>query len=266
MKLILASDIISDDFIFNNAYVYAFWGLAAACIVLPLFYGLYYGFKRNIDWVALVIGVIAGLITDVNPNTTTNLYVTSLWVTVEECAVMYIILRIVSNFKKGSRVPVGLALGWLIIPVTILQGLAAIGMISSMQQVNSDGLAAVIAGIAEHDREPFREALTLIASEPPGTYFLLAATCVARFILTVGVCRLLWYSLYGERKNPHPLFILAAFGMRFIAELFYQTRPAITSMIMFYIVSAMILVGSLIAAKYWDNPVVYEDRLSNKKL
>ena len=259
--------VITDDFMFTGDYIYAFWGVAGACILLPLLYGLFYGFKRNIDWIAVVVGAVAGLITDINPNITTNLYVTALWITVEDCAVMYILLRIIGNFRKGVRVPIGLALGWILIPVTILQGLSAIGMISSMQQVNEDVLAAVIAGIAEYDREAFRETLAILAAEPVGTYFKLAAACVARFIMTIGVCRLLWYSLHGDRRPPHPLFILAGFGMRFIAELFYQTsREALASLVLYYVSAALVLAGSIVAAKYWDNPEVFEDRLSEKKL
>lgn len=258
--------ILTEEFRFSDLQITSLWAIAGACILLPILYAIYFGFKRKLNWIAVLVGVVVGTLVALSPNNSPNIFLHAIWAAVEECAAMYISLRIIGNFRDSTNTPAGLGLGWVIFPLVIVKGMQAISAVSSVQLFNDMGLTEILNTLPETEHEAFRESLIALAEEPVVSHVMLALKCAASFALAIGLSRILWYSLKGARRAPHWGFIVVAVVLSASAEIFYQTSDSIAAQCAYYVTAALTLAVSIYAASKWDAPVQFTERLSRKKL
>jgi hypothetical protein len=259
---------ISDSFRFTQSQIMSVWAIAGACILIPLFYAAYFGFKRKLNLPSIIAGAIVGALCALVPNNANSVPVQAFWIAAEETAAMYICLRIVGNSHNSPAAARGLALGWVIVPIVAFTGITgALPMVSSMQIFNEEGLASITQNLSPLERDAFLESLSQVANTTPLTNVMLALKCAGAIAITIGSARLLWYSLKGERKPPHWCFIVIAALLRTAAELLnLRFSLSLLDSLAYFAAALVTLALSIAAARSRDNPDLLEDRLSRRKL
>jgi len=260
---------------FPDGFIAAMLLLLIVCCTLPVLYFIYFAFKRKINYVS-ILAAIAGyllfgyylngiLMINIVPEariqqTGVVFYsvVRALIVGLANVGGIYVCLRLLSQRYDSLNTPISFGLGYPLFVLIMEGGANSMYRMSMAYTVNKEGIQKVLGSVEEAQRSKLLEQLEEMAASPLADYYYSVGKYAAFFIAGIGLSRLLWYSLRGERRKPSWLFIPAALILRFLMELpigLYTSgatdNMALTSII-YCAVSLAALAASIIVSKMWD--------------
>jgi hypothetical protein len=247
------------------------WMIAAACLLPPLMYYIFYVYRRNLKQLAVLTGLAAyavfGYILPgfVVPGIS-GAVPRALYIACSEVAGIFIAFKLTAKAWDTNANAFGLTVGFAVIPIIIMRGFTAMSKLAIVTSLNDTGYSALAESMPTENRAALDDMLTALANETTAQHMLIAAEYLCAFALIVGITRLIWYSFHGERREPNIMFVFAALLLRSLAEIFYQTPYSIVSECAYYVVSLAAFAASVLAAKFWDEPERFTERLSGKRL
>jgi len=262
---------ITEDFLFSSAFINSVWAIAAVCLIAPLLLYIFNAFRKRMSHVALAAGLVAFillgyLLSGIVLGGLKQGFLSALYYTAIEVAGAYAIMRWLAKKNPTPGVPIGYAIGYSAIPMIIFKGVSALVKLSVANSYNKLGYADFLKNYDGTDLNVALITLNEYAAETLEYHLLIAAEYLLGFALTVGTVRLIWYSIHGDRRQPSWLFLVAAMLLRFAAEYCYQAEYSIVTQCTYYALAAITFIASLVAAKLWDNPETYTQRVSRKHL
>jgi hypothetical protein len=263
--------IITGEFRFSTAFINSLWAIAAVCLAAPLLFYIFNTVKKRMSHASLAAG-IAGYIVLGYALSAVALgglergALSALYYAAIEVAGAYGIMRWLAAKRADSSIPLGYALGYSAIPMLIIKGYGALMKLSVANAFNDLGITAFLDSVDNGDKDALLAMLNEFAAETLQDHMMIAAEYLLGFALTVGTVRLIWYSIHGERRPANWGFLAAALILRFGAEFFFEAEYSIITECAYYAISAVAFGVSLLAARLWDNPETYTQRLSRKRL
>jgi uncharacterized membrane protein YhfC len=259
---------ITLDYQFPQEIVTGLTTMAGACLLLPLLYFILFTARRKISFAAILAGAFSFalfvLIWTVLQGETNaaNIPLNALYVSVLEFAGCYLPLRLLSKRNDTPKTPVGFALGFAVIPIVVIYGVKSLNELSFVNSFNREGYENMLALMPDEiSRAAMLAEVERLAGGTLTNYALITFEYVCGFLMTVGLCRLIWYTLGGRKLSTNVLYLIVLLVLRLTVEIFYQMPYSIGSQYTYY-AGAMLIFGlSLLAAKFFDPKVFYTERL-----
>lgn len=261
---------------FPDSFIAAMFLLLIVCCVLPIFYFIYYAFKRKINYISILAAVAAFLLFGYYLNgillgsivpedkiarsgTAGYAVIRSVIAGITNVGGICICLRFLAKRYETVNTPISFGLGYPLYVMIMEGGANAMYRISMAYAVNKEGLETVLESVEEAQRSSLLEQLEDMAASPLAEYYYSAGKYAAYFIICIALSRLIWYSVHGERRKPLWLFVPAAFVLRFLMELpiaLYTSKAvdglALTS-VLYFIAALIALAASIVVSRMWDN-------------
>ena len=249
------------------------------CIMLPVFYLIYYVFKKDFSLLVMLFGIVAFIVFDI---IVTGLLLRLLAVnasrlTTEAYAILYAVIIgvvkavgiwIVMMILKPNRsltVPVSFALGYSLIDMFLRKSAQSFTVFTQGMTVNRNGFEEVVASVDLAKQDAMRESLIELSQTPASIFIwgLFQAACA--FIATVCLTRLLWYSVDGGKINREPALFPLGILIAVVLELplsFYNNGlldGVAKGEIVYYVLTVLLLVGTILIARRHDEKETVSD-------
>ena len=263
---------------FSGGFVAASFILLFLCIMLPLFYIVFYVFKKNFNLVLMLIGLAAfflfgylltGLLT--GTFAPSRLIGTvppaayairrSLVVGLVRALSIWLVLLLLAKRYGSVIVPASFAAGYSLIDMLFVRGATGYIAFSQALAVNQNGIDYVVSTADLTSQEALRESLLELAQKPASLYVWGTLDSVCAFVGTICLARLLWYSIEGGVREENKLLVPVCLAAAVLLEIpgalydggaFSGYAPA---GIIYYVVTALLVAGTIIAAKNHDEKV-----------
>ncbi|MDD6188818.1 MAG: YhfC family glutamic-type intramembrane protease [Clostridiales bacterium] len=278
----------NNDLIFSQSLINGMLCVVVVCIMLPVFYLIFYTFKKKIHLPSVLMGIVgffifgyilSGLLLgNIAPKESAAdspmLYTVlrSVCVAIAEgggaFAAMYFLRR---KYDEIST-PISYALGYPLVNMLLVGGANSFVRMAEAYTVNVKGLDEVLASVEGEAVEVLRQDLFALAETEPYVYFLSAVDYICIFCIFVAICRIMWYAAHEEGRSR---MILLAAGVVFklAAEFpvaFYQaggTENYIVCEVIRYVVTALCVgFAVLMSFKYDDKERVSAGPLNRRLL
>ncbi len=259
---------------FSGGFTAASFILLFVCIMLPLFYVVFYVFKKNFNFILMLIGIVASfLLGYLLTVVLTGLFAPariigvvsaasyairySLIVGIVKALGMWLVLLLLSKRYVTVIVPASFAAGYSLIDI-FRYGAHGYAAFSVASAVNQNGLDYVVSTADLASQAGLREYLLDLAQKPASLYVWGTADAVCGFVATICLARLLWYSIEGgireENKKLVPIVLIAAVllelpGALYDGGAFAGYAPA---GIIYYLLTALLVLGTIFAARNHD--------------
>ncbi len=274
---------------FSNDIIAGLFVVVLVCLMLPVFYLIFFTVKKKIDLLTMVFGVLGyllfgyliggfvlGTMAPASAGAEAPMryaLVRSLCLAVVEGGGAFAALFLLRRRADELSTPISYPLGYTLIDVLLVRGiLSGTGNLGMAYTVNSVGLEEFMKTVAPENAETMLvELQRLQALEPYKNYFS-AADCACTFLLFTAMCRILWYAVKGEGRQ-RVLFTALALVFRFAAELptaFFQaggTENYIVCEVLRYVFTAL-CVGTavLLHFRYDEKQRVRDDPVNRRFL
>lgn len=252
------------------------------CIMLPVFYLIYYVFKKDFNPLIMLIGLVAfvifGLIATklltkffapasaIGAITTANYAVRySLCTGVIKALGIWVALLILSKRYVTTIVPASFALGYSLIDMFFYKSAYSFFTFTNGMTINRNGFEETVAAVDLAKQDAFRESMAELAATPASFYIWRTADAVCAFAATVCIARLLWYSIEGGKSEKSWTFIPVCVVIAVVLELpgalydggaFSGYAPA---GIAYYVLTVLLVVGTILIARRHDEKAVVSD-------
>jgi len=216
------------DFMFSQSLVNGMLTVVVVCILLPVFYLIFYTFKKKIHIPSALSGIIgffifgyliSGLLLgNIAPQESAAdspmLYAAlrSVCVAVAEAGGAFVAMYFLSRRYDEISTPISYAFGYPLIDMLLVGGANSFVRMAEAYTVNTKGLDEVLASVEGEAVEVLRQDLFALAETEPYVYFLSAVDYICIFCIVVAICRIMWYAAHEEGKNK---IILIAAGVIF---------------------------------------------------
>ncbi|NLO47329.1 MAG: YhfC family intramembrane metalloprotease [Clostridiales bacterium] len=264
-----------EELVFSGSFITAMIILLLACSTLPVLYFIFYAFKRKINYIAVFAGILGAvffgifvqgiLLSNLIPENRMQaigpvpyaIY-QALIIGIVNVSGIYIVLRLLSARYESLGAPISVGLGYALVPMILDGAVNAATRLSFASAINEKGMAHVLSTVNPGDRESFQQTMEELAAQPIAPFLYTAAKFICFFMICVAITRLLWYSLYGKRRNASWLFIPAAYVLRSIPELplaLYTTEAVLNKVATdcaYFGITAIIVLSAVIVSRLWD--------------
>ena len=267
---------------FSGGYVAAAFILFFICLMLPVFYLIYYVFKKNFNPLIMLIGIVAFLIfgyfatgllikffapsSSIGVISAANYAVRrSLCSGVIKALGIWVVLLILSKRYITVIVPASFALGYSVIDMIFLKGSPGFAAFTQATAINNNGLEQVVSTVDLAKQDAFRESIAQLAATPASFYIWATADAICAFAATVCIARLLWYSIEGGTSEKSRILIPICVVIAVVLELpgalydggaFSGYAPA---GIAYYVLTVLLVVGTVLVARRHDEKEVVSD-------
>ncbi len=223
----------NSDFMFSQSLVNGMLTVVVVCILLPVFYLIFYTFKKKIHIPSAVLGIVgffvfgyllSGLLLgNIAPqdsaadNPALYAVLRSVCVAVAEAGGAFVAMYFLRRRLDDISAPISYAFGYPLIDMLLVGGANSFVRMAEAYTVNTKGLDEVLASVEGEAVEVLRQDLFALAETEPYVYFLSAVDYICIFCIVVAICRIMWYAAHEEGKNK---IILLAAGIvfKFAAE------------------------------------------------
>jgi len=218
----------NSDFMFSQSLVNGMLTVVVVCILLPVFYLIFYTFKKKINIPSAVLGIvgffvfgylISGLLLgNIAPqdsaadNPALYAVLRSVCVAVAEAGGAFVAMYLLRRRYDDISTPISYAFGYPLIDMLLVGGANSFVRMAEAYTVNTKGLDEVLASVEGEAVEILRQDLFALAETEPYVYFLSAVDYICIFCIVVAICRIMWYAAHEEGKNK---IILLAAGIVF---------------------------------------------------
>lgn len=218
----------NSEFMFSQSLVNGMLTVVVVCILLPVFYLIFYTFKKKIHIPSALLGVagflvfgylLAGLLLgNIAPQSSAAdgpvLYAVlrSICVAAAEAGGAFIAMHLLRSRYDDISTPISYAFGYPLIDMLLVGGANSFVRLGEAYTVNAKGLDEVLASVEGEAVEVLRQELFTLAETEPYMYFLSAVDYICIFCLVVAVCRIMWYAVHETGKNR---IVIAAAGILF---------------------------------------------------
>lgn len=218
----------NSDFMFSQALVNGMLTVVVVCILLPVFYLIYFTFKKKIHLPSLALGIVgffifgyllSGLLLgNIAPkdsaaaNPAMYAVLRSVCVAVVEAGGAFAAMYFLRSRYDEISAPISYALGYPLIDMLLVGGANSFVRMAEAYTVNTKGLDEVLSSVEGEAVEVLRQDLFALAQTEPHVYFLSAVDYICIFCIFVAICRIMWYAVHEAGKNR---IILLAAGVLF---------------------------------------------------
>ncbi len=260
------------ELVFSNNLIGGLFCIVIACLMMPVFYLIFYTMKKKINLLTTALGIVGFLVfgylisgfllgslapTDRAAEAPARYaLIRSVCVAVAEGGGALAAMLLLRRRFDDISTPISYALGYPLINMLVIGGANSFYRMAEAYTVNSKGLDAVLESVEGDAVERLREQLTELSQSPAYEYYFSAVDYICIFVIFVAICRIMWYAVHESGKSR---IVLAALGLvfRFGAELpvaLYQcgaTRNYIACEIVRYAVTALCVgLAVLLALRY----------------
>ena len=267
---------------FSGGWIAAAFILFFICLMLPVFYLIYYVFKKNFNPLIMVIGIVAFIILDrfvaslllgqLAPSSAVGVLSPqnyairrALCIGVIKALGIWIALFFLSKRYVTVIVPASFALGYSVLDMIYLRGSPGFSAFTQATAINNNGLEEVVSTVDLTQQDAFRESIAQLAATPASFYIWRTGAAICAFAATVCIARLLWYSIEGGKTARSPLLIpicvVAAVVLELPAALYFGGAfsgyaPAGIS---FYVLTALLVLGTILVSRRHDEKETVSD-------
>lgn len=222
------------EFMFSQSLVNGMLTVVVVCILLPVFYLIFYTFKKKITISGVLMGIIgffcfgyllSGLaLGSIAPQNSAAdspagyAVLRSVCVAVIEGGGAFAAMYIMRRRSNDISAPVSYALGYPLIDMLLVGGANSFVRMAEAYTVNTKGLDEVLASVEGEAVEVLRQDLFALAATEPYVYFLSAVDYICIFCLFAAICRLMWYAA-GETGRSRVMLAAAGIVFKLAAEL-----------------------------------------------
>ncbi len=242
---------------------------------IPVLYFIFYVFKKRINYVAVLTGLIGYLILGVYisgflqcliiPEARLGEIGPVLFSLIQAAIIglvngggIYLVLRLLAGRYDSTHTPISVGLGFPLEPMIFQGAISAANALALASQVNEQGLSPILDTIDSVRRAEFEQTLREMAARPVSDLIFTAARFACFFVICVALTRLLWNALHGDKRAPSRLFIPAGLILNVIAEIpvslirqnVVENNVAINCI--YFAITAVIAALSVIASRLWD--------------
>ncbi|MBO6011874.1 MAG: YhfC family intramembrane metalloprotease, partial [Oscillospiraceae bacterium] len=222
---------------FSGGFAAATFILFFVCLMLPVFYLIYYVFKKDFNPLIMLIGIVAFVLFDrlVTEQVLIRFFAPSsaigtispqnyairlaLSVGVIKALGIWVVLLILSKRYITVIVPASFALGYSVIDMIFLKGSPGFAAFTQATAINNNGLEAVVSTVDLAKQDAFRESIAQLAATPASLYIWATADAICAFAATVCIARLLWYSIEGGTSEKSRILIPICVVIAVVLEL-----------------------------------------------
>lgn len=218
----------NSDFMFSQSLVNGMLTVVVVCILLPVFYLIFYTFKKKINLPSVLMGIVgffvfgyllSGLLLgNIAPqdsaaeNPVLYAVLRSVCVAVVEGGGAFAALYFLRRRYDEISTPISYALGYPLVDMLLVGGANSFVRMAEAYTVNTKGLDEVLASVEGEAVEILRQDLFTLAETEPYVYFLSAIDYICIFCIFAAICRIMWYAVHEEGRGK---MILAAAGVLF---------------------------------------------------
>ena len=270
---------------FSNDVIAGLFVVVLVCLMLPVFYLIFYTVKKKIDLVTTALGILGyllfgyllsgfllGAVSGMGGEPMPTALLRSLCVAAAEGGGAFVALYFLRRRADELATPISYPLGYTLIDVFLLRGIVSgVGNLGTAYTVNSVGLEAFMANVAPENQAAMLEQLQRLQSLEPYKNYFSAVDCACIFLLFVAMCRILWYAVKQEGSRRVLLLVLGL-AFRFAAELptaFYQlggTENYILCEAIRYAVTALCVVTAVLLHFRYDEKQRVRDDPVNRRM
>ncbi len=271
---------------FSGGWIAAAFILFFICLMLPVFYVIYYVFKKNFNPLIMLIGIVAFIVFDrfVTEQLLIRFFAPSsaigtisaqsyairlaLSVGVVKALGIWVVLLILSKWYVTVIVPASFALGYSVLDMIFLRGSPGFSAFTQATAVNNNGLEEVVSTVDLAQQEAFRRSITELAATPASFYIWRTGTAICAFAAAVCIARLLWYSIEGGKREKSmmliPICVVIAVVLELPEALYYggafsSYAPA---GIAYYVMTILLVLGTIFVSRRHDE----KERVSDTPL
>ncbi len=278
----------NSEFMFSQSLVNGMLTVVVVCILLPVFYLIYYTFKKKIHIPSALLGIvgffvfgylISGLLLgNIAPKDSAAespvIYAVlrSVCVAVAEAGGFYVMMHFLRRRYDEISTPISYAFGYPLVDMLLVGGANSFVRMAEAYTVNTKGLDEVLASVEGEAVEILRQELFTIAQTEPYVYFLSAVDYICVFCIVVAICRIMWYAAHADGKD-RIILIAAGIVFKLAAEFpvaLYQgggTDNFITCQVIRYVVTLLCIgFAVLMHFKYDDKEQVSAGPLNRRLL
>lgn len=217
-----------DEFMFSQSLVNGMLTVVVVCILLPVFYLIFYTFKKKIVIPSALFGIIgffvfgyliSGLLLgNIAPkdsaaaNPALYAALRSVCVAVAEAGGFLAMMYFLRSRYDDISSPISYAFGYPLVDMLLVGGANSFVRMAEAYTVNTKGLDEVLASVEGEAVEILRQELFALSQTQPHVYFLSAVDYICVFCIVVAICRIMWYAVHEAGKNR---IILVAAGLIF---------------------------------------------------
>lgn len=218
----------NSDFMFSQSLVNGMLTVVVVCILLPVFYLIFYTFKKKIHIPSAVLGIVgffvfgyllSGLLlgsiapqSSAAGNPVLYAVLRSVCVAAAEAGGAFIAMYLLRSRYDDISTPISYAFGYPLIDMLLVGGANSFVRLGEAYTVNTKGLDEVLASVEGEAVEILRQELFALAEGEAYMYFLSAVDYICIFCIVVAICRIMWYAVHESGKNR---IILAASAIVF---------------------------------------------------
>ena len=218
----------NSEFMFSQSLVNGMLTVVVVCILLPVFYLIYYTFKKKIVIPSAVLGIvgffvfgylISGLLLgNIAPkdsaaaNPALYAALRSVCVAVAEAGGFFVMMHFLRRRCDEISTPISYAFGYPLVDMLLVGGANSFVRMAEAYTVNTKGLDEVLASVEGEAVAILRQELFDLAQTQPHVYFLSAVDYICVFCIVVAICRIMWYAVHEEGTTK---IILAVIGVVF---------------------------------------------------
>lgn len=273
---------------FSNELTGALFALFFTCIMLPVLYYIWMAYRKRLNNIAMLAGIVSFfvfgyflsgfLLGSFAPEAkAAELGVVgytlrrSICIAIAEAGGLWLSLYVLSKKYNTVRVPTGLGLGFQLFNLLYLGGINSFIRLGYAMSVNKNDLQTVLDSVDPQYASQFETLLRELAASDPYVYIMSAIDYVCMFILTAALCRILWYSIEGGKKESSRLLIAAAFVLRLAAEIplaVYKAGGGSYKLcaVIYYVITALVLAYAVwLSRDRDDKEQIKSDRLRPRR-
>ena len=270
---------------FSGGWIAAAFILFFICLMLPVFYVIYYVFKKNFNPLIMLIGIVAFFVLD---RIATNLLIRvfapssaiglisaqsfairrALCVGVVKALGFWAVLLLLSKWYVTVIVPASFALGYLALDMIFLKGMEGFRAFTQATAVNNNGLEEVVSTVDLAQQGAFREEIAGMVKTPASYYILGTVLAVCFFAATVCIARLIWYSIEGGKREKSiiliPICVVAAVVLELPSALYDggAFSSYVPAYIAYYVMTILLVLGTIFVSRRHDE----KERVSDTPL
>lgn len=218
-----------NEIVFSDGLFASLFSIVLVCILLPVFYLIYYTVKKKINLLVIVMGVIGffvfgflieglllGTLAPNNGSISPAQYALTrcLCVGISEGLGAFCAMWIIRKKYDAISTPVSYPLGYTLISMLILGGANAFVRLGEVYTVNQEGINAVLASVQGEAVDKLYDNLLQLSQMQPYMYYFSAVDYICLFAVIAAVCRIVWYAIQIDGRGR---IILAAAGLVFTA-------------------------------------------------
>ena len=267
---------------FSGGWIAAAFILFFICLMLPVFYLIYYVFKKNFNPLIMLVGIVAFVVFDrlaasllmrffapasaIGTISAQSYAIRrALCIGVIKALGIWVVLLLLSKRYITVIVPASFALGYSALDMIFLKGAPGFSAFTQATAINNNGLEEVVSTVDLAQQEAFRQSIAELAKTPASNYIWRTGTAICAFAATVCIARLLWYSIEGGKAEKSkiliPICVVAAVVLELPAALyaggaFSSSVPADTA---YYVMTALLVLGTILVSRRHDEKETVSD-------